>query len=414
LPRLRFGLLCGRQRFLVSPDVTTTEISIYRLADCCYGPLARYRWKQSIQDSATESGDNISDLQQHVPPSKTVRTVPVWRETVVRYKQSHLLKSSWQVLNTLPPFFGLWYLMYLSLFQSYWLTLLLAVPTAGFLVRIFIIQHDCGHHSFFRGLRVNDLLGSFCGILTITPYYYWRRTHARHHVTSGNLNHRGQGDVGVLTVEEYAALSRWGRLGYRLQRHPLIMFFLGATLYFVVLQRFTFGTPRSWRRERRSVYLTNLGILAVLGLAWWTVGLTAFFLVHVPVVMIAAAVGSWLFFVQHQYEDAYWEPDQTWDFHQSALEGSSFYRLPRVLQWFTGNIGYHHIHHLNSRIPNYNLPACYDEQPAFRHAVTFGLWESLRCAAMKLWDADNQRMVTFAEAESQMVTDTAVGARRAA
>ena len=195
--------------------------------------------------------------------------MPVWRETVVKYKRPNHLKSGWQILNTLPPFFGLWYLMYLSLFQSYWITLLLAVPTAGVLVRIFTIQHDCGHRSFFRSPRANDLLGSLCGILTITPYHHWRRTHTRHHVTSGNLSHRGHGDVGVLTVEEYLARSRWGRFRYRLHRHPLNMFFLGATFQFVVVQRLTYGTPRSWRRERRSVYLTNLGILAILGVAWW-------------------------------------------------------------------------------------------------------------------------------------------------
>jgi omega-6 fatty acid desaturase (delta-12 desaturase) len=389
-------------------------MSIYGFVDYWYGSLARYRWRRQNPISPTESGDTIFDINQHAAAPETGDTEPAWRETVVRYKQPHLWKSVWQVLNTLPPFFGLWYLMYLGLFQSYWLTLLLAVPTAGFLVRIFVIQHDCGHHSFFRSQRVNDFLGSLCGIITITPYHYWRRTHARHHVTSGNLNHRGHGDVGLLTVDEYLALSRWGRLRYRLHRHPLFMFFLGATLQFVVVQRFTIGLPRSWRRERRSVHLTNLGILAVLGLAWWTVGLTAFLLVQAPVVILAAAAGSWLFFVQHQYEAAYWEPDETWDFHQSALEGSSYYRLPRVLQWFTGNIGYHHIHHLNSRIPNYHLPACYDEQPAFRHAVTFGLRESLRCSAMKLWDADSRRMVTFAEAESAMATDVTVDARRAA
>jgi omega-6 fatty acid desaturase (delta-12 desaturase) len=353
-------------------------------------------------------------LHPHVASSETDRTAPVWRETVVKYKHPNHLKSGWQILNTLPPFFGLWYFMYLSLFQSYWITLLLAVPTAGFLVRIFTIQHDCGHRSFFRSPRANDLLGSFCGILTNTPYHHWRRTHTRHHVTSGNLSHRGHGDVGVLTVEEYLARSRWGRFRYRLHRHPLNMFFLGATFQFVFVQRFTYGTPRSWRRERRSVYLTNLGILAVLGVAWWTVGLTAFFLVHGPIMIIAAAVGSWLFFVQHQYEDAYWEPNATWNFYSSAFEGSSCYCLPRLLRWFTGNIGYHHIHHLNSRIPNYHLAACYDEQPAFRHAVTFGLWDSLQCAAMKLWDADKQRMVTFAEAESHMVIGTPAGARRAA
>jgi omega-6 fatty acid desaturase (delta-12 desaturase) len=324
-------------------------------------------------------------------------TAVAWCETVARYKHSDRLKSGWQVVNSVLPFFGLWYLMYLSCFWSYGLTLLLAVPAAGFLVRVFIIQHDCGHHSFFRSRQANDVLGSLCGILTLTPYHFWRRTHARHHATSGNLHHRGHGDVGTLTVEEYLRRSRWGRLGYRVYRHPLFMFFIGASYLFLVHQRFTHGVPRSWRRERHSVYATNLAILAVLAAAWWMIGVTTFLLVELPIVFLAAAAGSWLFFVQHQYEQAYWQPRQSWDFTRSALEGSSYYRLPRVLQWFTGNIGYHHIHHLSSRIPNYHLAACHAAEPAFRQAVTLGLRESLRCASLKLWDEDRQRMVTFAE-----------------
>jgi omega-6 fatty acid desaturase (delta-12 desaturase) len=332
-----------------------------------------------------------------VAPSEPESTAAVWCETVTRYKRSNRLKSCWQVANSLPSFCGLWYLMYLSTFWSYGLTLLLAVPAAGFLVRIFIIQHDCGHHSFFRNRQANDVLGFLCGIITLTPYHFWRRTHARHHVTSGNLSHRGHGDVSTLTVEEYLARSRLGRLGYRLYRHPLFMFFLGASYLFIIRQRFAHGVPRSWWRERNSVYATNLAICAVLWAAWRTIGVPTFLLIELPVMVLAAAAGSWLFFVQHQYEDAYWQPHESWDFTRSALEGSSYYRLPRVLQWFTGNIGYHHIHHLNSRIPNYNLAACYSAEPTFRDVVTLGLRESLKCASLKLWDEDRQRMVTFAE-----------------
>jgi omega-6 fatty acid desaturase (delta-12 desaturase) len=201
-----------------------------------------------------------------------------WCGTVARYKHSSLLKSSWQVANSLLPYFGLWCLMYLSLAWSYWLTLLLAVPTAGFLVRIFIIQHDCGHHSFFASRRPNDVLGFLCGVLTITPYQFWRRTHARHHVSSGNLNHRGYGDVDTLTVPEYQQRTAWGRLRYRLYRHPLSMFFLGASFQFIVGQRFTQSVPRSWWRERWSVYATNLAMAAALVVAWRTIGLSAFLL----------------------------------------------------------------------------------------------------------------------------------------
>lgn len=329
---------------------------------------------------------------------ETTNVEPGWKKTVARYKLSDHKKSCWQVVNSIVPFFALWGLMYLSYFRSYWLTLLLVIPTAGFLVRIFVIQHDCGHRSFFRSQRANDLLGFFCGILTLTPYYFWRRTHMRHHVTSGNLKHRGHGDVGVLTVKEYQERSRWGRLRYRIYRHPLFMFCFGAFFMFAVRQRLTLGIPRTWRRERMSVHATNLAILAVLGIAWYTIGLPVFLLIEIPVVTIAAAAGSWLFFVQHQYEEAYWQPDETWDFTTSAMDGSSYYRLPSILSWFSGNIGYHHIHHLNSHIPNYNLSACYAEEPAFRQAKTFGIRESLKCASWKLWDEDLHRMVTFAGA----------------
>lgn len=329
---------------------------------------------------------------------------PSWGKTVAKYKHADLRKSLWQVANSVIPFFGLSYLMYLSYSWSYLLTLLLAVPTAGFLVRIFIIQHDCGHHSFFRNRQANDVLGFLCGILTLTPYHYWRRTHARHHVTSGNLDHRGHGDVAILTVKEYAGRSGWGRLGYRIYRHPLFIFVFGASFMFIVQQRFTQGIPRGWRRERLSVYATNLALLAVCGLAWMTIGLQTFLLIVLPVVVLGAAAGSWLFFVQHQYEDAYWQSNKEWDFTRSALEGSSYYRLPRVLRFFSGNIGYHHIHHLNSRIPNYHLSACHNAEPAFREAVTLGIRDSLKCAALKLWDEDQQRMVTFAEAKQPAVS----------
>lgn len=330
-----------------------------------------------------------------------------WSVTVAKYKRPSVLKSCWQMANSLLPFLGIWYLMYLSCAWYYWLTLLLALPAAGFLVRIFIIQHDCGHHSFFRNRLANDLLGFACGVITLTPYHLWRRAHARHHVSSGNLDHRGYGDVGILTVAEYLARSRWDRLRYRLYRHPLFMFFLGACFQFIILQRFTTGVPHSWRRERRSVHATNLGILAVLGAAWWTIGLPKFLLIQAPISVLGAAVGVWLFYVQHQYENAYWQPQKSWDFTTSALEGSSYYRLPPVLQWFTGNIGFHHIHHLNSRIPNYNLPACYAAEPAFRQAVTLGFWESLKCASLKLWDERLQRMVTLAEVHSRKAADQA-------
>jgi omega-6 fatty acid desaturase (delta-12 desaturase) len=333
-----------------------------------------------------------------VPGDVPAEAAAPWAATFAEYRVPTRWKSAWQLANSLLPFCGLWYLMYLSTFWSYWLTLALAVPAAGFLVRIFIIQHDCGHHSFFRSRRTNDLLGNALGFLTLTPYYLWRRSHARHHASSGDLTHRGHGDVDVLTVEEYRNRSHLGRLKYRLYRNPIIMFGLGASYLFLIQQRLTFGIPRGWRRERRNVHLTNLGLAAMIGLGWYTIGLGTFLMIHLPIVILGSIFGSWLFFVQHQFEDAYWQPHQSWSFARAALDGSSYYRLPRVLQWFTGNIGFHHIHHLDSRIPNYNLNACYEAEPALQEAVTFGIRESLHCTALKLWDERRQRMVTFAEA----------------
>jgi omega-6 fatty acid desaturase (delta-12 desaturase) len=207
-----------------------------------------------------------------------------------------------------------------------------------------------------------------------------------------------------MTVDEYRNCSYLGRLRYRLYRHPLVMFVLGPSVLFVLLQRFTYSIPRTWRRERNSVHLTNLGILAMLGAAWFTIGLPSFVRVHLPIVVLGATVGSWLFFVQHQFERAYWQPHGSWDFIRSACEGSSYYRLPRVLQWFTGNIGFHHIHHLESRIPNYNLPACYKDVPELRQAVTLGLWDSVKCTRLKLWDEHLQRMVPFQAVNDQVAS----------
>jgi omega-6 fatty acid desaturase (delta-12 desaturase) len=342
-------------------------------------------------------GDDVSIESTQFDCTMRGGVRPSWLDGLSRFRHPNQVKSSWQIVNSLLPFCGLWYAMYLSLFWSYWLTLLLATPTAGLVVRIFIIQHDCGHHSFFQSRRLNDVLGVCCGLVTLTPYYLWRRSHSRHHASSGNLSHRGHGDVWVLTVDEYLNRSYLGRLRYRMYRHPLFMFLLGPSLLFILRQRFTYYIPHAWRRERRSVHMTNLGILLLVGSAWGTIGLPAFFLVHTPIVVLGAAIGSWLFFVQHQYEQAYWQPHERWDFIRSAFEGSSYYRLPRVLQWFTGNIGFHHIHHLESRIPNYNLATCYADVSELREAVTLGLWDSVKCTRLKLWDQRRQRMITFGE-----------------
>jgi omega-6 fatty acid desaturase (delta-12 desaturase) len=319
-----------------------------------------------------------------------------WAATVARYRQPRQLASLWQLANTLLPLAGVLYLTYRSLAYPYWVTLLLSVVGAGLRVRLFVLMHDCGHRSFFRSRRANDLVGAVLGVMTWTPYLYWRRFHAMHHATSGNLDRRGW-DMLTLTVREYRALPRWRRLVYRLFRNPLFMLTVAANYYFLVRHRFTLTVPRAWRRERRSVHLTNLALLAVVLGAWATVGLRAYLLVEAPTLLLGHAAGFWLFYVQHQHEAACWRRDGGWDYGEAALRGSSYFRLPAALRWFTANIGFHHVHHLNSRIPNYNLPRCHDAEPGLREVFTLTLGQSLRCARMNLWDEERQCMVSFAD-----------------
>jgi omega-6 fatty acid desaturase (delta-12 desaturase) len=295
--------------------------------------------------------------------------------------------------------------MYLSLSYSYWLTLALSLPTAGFVVRIFIIQHDCGHGSFFKSRQLNDFLGAVCGVITLTPYYYWRKSHAIHHATSGNLERRGVGDIYTMTVQEYRKQSKWGRLKYRLYRNPLILFVFAPIFAFLVLNRFPEPGTKSWRRERASIFWTNVTIgllVATLGL---TLGFGTFLLLYLPVMILASTMGMWLFFVQHQFEDAYWADKDDWDFALAALLGSSYYKLPKVLQWFTGNIGFHHIHHLNPRIPNYLLEDCHEENPLFQQVVILTLQSSLKSIFLSLWDEEQRKLVGFRHLNKSYVVE---------
>lgn len=285
--------------------------------------------------------------------------------------------------------------MLYSLDYSYWLTLLLAIPAAGFQTRLFIIQHDCGHGSFFASQKVNDALGFFIGVLLLTPYAYWRRTHAIHHATSGNLEYRGYGDISTLTVKEYLALPRRKRLAYRFYRNPLVLLVLGPAYYFLLKHRFPYDIPRSWKREWLSVYRTNLAILAVVLVLWQTIGLERFLLVHGPIFVLAGSLGIWMFYVQHQFEDTYWQHNDDWDYYAAGLRGSSYYALPKFLHWFTGNIGFHHIHHMASLIPNYRLPHCFRENPELRRVKHLGLWESVKCFSLALWDEDQRKLIRF-------------------
>ena len=315
-----------------------------------------------------------------------------WREVVSRYHNPEVSRSLWQLANSVLPFLLMWYLMVRSLGVAYWLTLLLAFPTAGFMVRTFIIFHDCGHGSFFRSKRANTFFGYLTGILTLTPYDKWKHDHAIHHATAGDLDRRGVGDVKVLTVDEYLALPPLKRLGYRIMRNPLIMFSVGAVLVFAVGHRFY--TRNSGRRERQSVWITNLALVGIIALLCYGIGVKAFLLVELPVLLIATSAGVWLFYVQHQFEDVYWERHDRWEFVKAGLDGSSFYKLPKVLQWFSGNIGYHHIHHLSPRIPNYLLEKCHRENPLF-HIQPLTPLRSLKLLSMRLYDEKNKRMVGY-------------------
>lgn len=316
-----------------------------------------------------------------------------WRTIVAKYHRPDLWRSMWQVANTFIPFFILWYLMYRSLAISYWLTLVLSVLGAGLLVRIFVIFHDCGHGSFFKSQKANDILGFIAGVLTFSPYYGWRHEHAVHHATAGDLDRRGVGDIWTLTVKEYLALSPTKRFWYRLYRHPIILFIVGPLFLFLIWQRIP--SRVGGKRERRSVYWTNLALAGIVGVMSVTIGIKAFVLIELPMVVIATAGGVWLFYVQHQYEGVYWERHEDWDYVKVALQGSSFYKLPRVLQWFTGNIGYHHVHHLSPRIPNYYLEKCHNENPMFHNVKCISLSESLESMSFRLWDEERHQLVGF-------------------
>lgn len=334
-----------------------------------------------------------------IPKPRTVAAAQSWIALVERYQVPHTHKAVWQICNSILPLLAVWTLMYFSLRVHYALTLLLSLPAVGLLIRTFIIQHDCGHGSFFKSQRANDALGFVCGILTLTPYAQWRRNHAIHHATASLLERRGTGDIWTLTVDEYFGRSPWRRFLYRLYRNPLVLFVVGPSLQLVVLHRFPARRFFDWDRGRASILCTNLGLVGLYTLLGSTVGWRAVVLVQVPIVVLAASLGTWFFYVQHQFERTYWATNSTWDYSSAALQGSSYYKLPRLLQWFTGNIGFHHIHHLSHRIPNYNLQRCHDENPEFQRAQVLTLRSSLRTIQLRLWDENRQRLIAMHQIE---------------
>ena len=319
--------------------------------------------------------------------------IKVWKAIVAQYQEPSFWRASWQIVNSLGSYALLWYLMFHSVSVSWWLTVPLAVLAGGLLVRVFIIFHDCGHGSCFKSRWANNTCGFICGVLTFTPYYRWRWEHARHHATSGNLDHRGTGDVWTLTVQEYLDASRWKRFAYRVVRNPLVLFVIGPLFLLLIQERCPY--PNGNRRERRSVWWMNLAILAmVLGLGA-AFGIVPYVLIQLIILSVAGSAGVWLFYVQHQFEDAYWERSEDWDYTAAALKGSSFYKLPKVLQWFSGNIGFHHIHHLSPRIPNYFLERCHESSPMFGAVQAITLRSSLKSLSFRLWDESINKLVGF-------------------
>jgi len=316
-----------------------------------------------------------------------------FNSNIGKYQTPDTWKSIWQILNTLIPYLGLWALIVYSLSISYWITAFLAVLAAGFLVRLFIIFHDCGHGSFFKSQKASTAVGVIFGIFTFTPYFNWHKKHMKHHATVGNLDKRGEGDVWTMTADEYLKSSKWKRIQYRVYRHPITMFGVGALYVFLGENRIT--NKSMSKKEKLNVYITNFGLVVIFALMSWAIGFFAFLIIQVSILYIAAISGFWLFYLQHQFEDVTWVRNNDWNYREIALEGSSFVKFPKILQWFSGNIGYHHIHHINARIPNYKLEKCYKENPIFNEIEPVTFLKSLKTLKLRLWDEKKQKLIGF-------------------
>lgn len=327
--------------------------------------------------------------------NSTTNPWATFSKNIAAYQTPDVWKSIWQIANTFIPYVGLWILIVFSLSVSYWLTALLAVVAAGFLVRLFIIFHDCGHGSFFKSQNANTFVGVTLGVLTFTPYFNWHKKHMKHHATVGNLDKRGDGDVWTMTAEEYLNSSKWKRFQYRVYRHPITMFGVGSLYVFLGENRLT--NKEMSRKEKINVHVTNLGLLILFAGMSWIMGFFAFLIIQVAILYMASMAGFWLFYLQHQYEDVTWVRTEDWNYRKIAIEGSSFVKFPKLLQWFSGNIGFHHIHHVNSRIPNYKLEKCHNENPIFKEVEPITFMKSLKTLKLRLWDEKNQRLIGFKE-----------------
>ena len=335
-----------------------------------------------------------------------------WKAIVAEYQKPNRWRASWQLLNTIGTYVLVWYLLYLSLSISWWLTAPIAILAGGLLIRVFIIFHDCGHHSFFRSSWANDFWGFITGLLTFTPYYHWRWEHSIHHSAAGDLDRRGVGDIWTLTVEEYLQSSRGRRFAYQLARNPVILFFIAPLFLFLVRQRFPSKGAKP--RELISVWTMNLAIAVMVGTLIYFFGFLPWLFIQLIVTGVAGGGGVWLFYVQHQFEDVYWERSENWDYTAAALQGSSFYKLPKILQWFSGNIGFHHIHHLSPRIPNYHLEACHRSDPLFASVPPTTLFGSLKSLRFRLWDESSGTLVSFRKARQRRAEAAAEKAKEAA
>ena len=316
-----------------------------------------------------------------------------WKRLVLEYQKPSFWRATWQIINTLGSVVVLWYMMFLSLNVSYWLTAPLILVQGMMIVRVFIIFHDCGHGSYFKSKIANDVFGFITGLLTFTPYHHWRWEHSVHHANSGHLDKRGVGDIWTMTVREYLMASRWRRFAYRMTRNPFILFVIAPLYLFLVHQRFPKSSASM--REKLSVYIMNLAIIAKWAAMSSIFGWKTYLVLQLLVTMVAGGAGVWMFYIQHQFEDVYWERGEKWDYTLAALQGSSFYKLPKLLQWFTGNIGFHHIHHLSPRIPNYNLQRCHEATPLFQKVQAITFLASLKSFKLRLWDEDMKKLVGY-------------------
>lgn len=326
-------------------------------------------------------------MQRSRPQSR-----PDWKAIVAQYQEPDARKASWQLVNTLVPYIALWALMYFAVSLSWWITIPLAMLAGGLLVRAFIIFHDCGHGSFFKSKRANEFWGIVTGLLSFTPYHHWKWEHSVHHATTGHLDRRGVGDIWTMTVEEYLESSRWNRFAYRLARNPFVLFVIAPLYIFMVQHRMPL--PKAKGKARVSVWITNLAVLAMAGGLISVFGFLPWLIIQLVVLGTAGSAGVWLFYVQHQFEDTYWE-DEKWNHFDASMKGSSYYKLPKVLQWFSGNIGFHHIHHLSSGIPNYHLEECHNSDPMFQEAHLLTVWSSLKTLTYRLWDEKSKKLISF-------------------